>query len=48
MGREHEGSGLGLHLVYNLVTQKLNGNIIVESALGLGATFMITLPISVK
>lgn len=47
-GREHGGSGLGLHLVYNLVTQKLNGNIIVESALGLGATFMITLPVSVQ
>ena len=47
-GREHGGSGLGLHLVYNLVTQKLNGNIIVESALGLGATFMITLPVSVR
>ncbi|MCG8368568.1 MAG: HAMP domain-containing histidine kinase, partial [Pseudanabaenales cyanobacterium] len=44
--REHGGSGLGLHLVYNLVNQKLKGNIKVDSTVGVGTTFMITLPVS--
>lgn len=43
--REQGGSGLGLHLVYNLVTQKLKGNIQVNSQLGKGTTFVITLPV---
>ena len=38
------GSGLGLHLVFNLVTQALNGHIDFESSEGLGATFSITFP----
>lgn len=38
------GSGLGLHLVYNIVTQALNGHIDFESNLGLGTTFNITFP----
>lgn len=33
------GSGLGTHIVYNLVTQKLNGTIEVDSELGSGLTF---------
>lgn len=37
------GSGLGLHIVYNLVTQKLNGKIQCESQLGTGTKFTITL-----
>lgn len=40
------GSGLGLHLVYNLVTQALNGHINFESTPGTGTTFDITLPVS--
>lgn len=42
--RAQGGSGLGLHLVYNLVTQTLGGNIIVRSEPGVGTTFFITLP----
>lgn len=38
------GSGLGLHLVFNLVTQALNGHIDFESNEGLGTTFSITFP----
>ncbi|MEL6902693.1 MAG: response regulator [Cyanobacteria bacterium J06606_4] len=42
--REKGGSGLGLHLIYNLVTQKLKGDIRVASEVGQGTTFTITLP----
>ena len=42
--RHRGGSGLGLHLVYNLVTQKLRGTIAVTNMPGQGATFTITLP----
>ena len=40
------GSGLGLHLVYNLVTQALNGHIDYESTIGKGTTFEITFPVN--
>jgi signal transduction histidine kinase len=43
--RGQGGSGLGMHVVYNLVTQLLKGSIHVESAPGAGATFEILLPI---
>lgn len=39
------GSGLGLHLVYNLVTQALNGHIDFESIAEEGTTFNVTFPI---
>lgn len=39
------GSGLGLHLVYNLVTQALNGNINLESRLGEGVQIDIDFPV---
>lgn len=42
--RELGGSGLGLHLVYNLVTQKLKGTIQVASIPGSGTTFTLMLP----
>ena len=45
--RGQGGSGLGLHLVYNLVTQKLKGSIECESKTGKGTTFIISLPIDV-
>ena len=40
------GSGLGLHLVFNIVTQALNGHIDFESNVGQGTTFNITFPAS--
>ncbi|HET8940971.1 MAG TPA: two-component regulator propeller domain-containing protein, partial [Rudaea sp.] len=42
--RNQGGSGLGLHVVYNLVTQLLRGSIRVESKPGVGTTFEIFLP----
>jgi signal transduction histidine kinase len=42
--RDQGGSGLGLHIVYNLVTQTLEGEITCESAPGSGTTFLITIP----
>jgi signal transduction histidine kinase/purine-cytosine permease-like protein len=38
------GSGLGLHLVYNIVTIRLNGSIEVRSREGGGAIFLLRLP----
>jgi len=38
------GSGLGLHITYNLVAQALGGSIEVDSAVGVGTTFTISLP----
>jgi signal transduction histidine kinase len=42
--RGHGGSGLGLHISYNLVTQILGGDIKAETAPGKGARFEIRLP----
>lgn len=42
--RGQGGSGLGLHLVYNLVTQKLQGRIECESEVGVGTKFTLTFP----
>ncbi|MCK6263767.1 ATP-binding protein [Vibrio sp. ZSDE26] len=38
------GSGLGLNLVFNLIKQKLCGQLKFESELGQGVTFTLTLP----
>jgi signal transduction histidine kinase len=40
------GSGLGAHLVYNLVTGTLNGKIMVKSQVGKGLAYLIKFPIS--
>ncbi|MCG8532226.1 MAG: ATP-binding protein, partial [Desulfovibrionales bacterium] len=40
------GSGLGMHIVWNLVTRKLGGLIECHSELSQGARFIITFPIS--
>jgi signal transduction histidine kinase len=39
------GSGLGLHIVHNLVTQLLGGSIELRTAPGEGATFELRLPL---
>ena len=38
------GTGLGMHIVYNLVTQVLCGRISVESAVGQGMRVLIEIP----
>ncbi|WP_274364577.1 sensor histidine kinase [Paenibacillus thermotolerans] len=38
------GTGLGMHIVYNLVTQSLGGTVKVDSALGKGTRFTILIP----
>ena len=43
--RAKGGSGLGMNIVYNLVTQKLNGNIFVKDKQENGALFIIECPI---
>jgi len=42
--RGQGGSGLGLHIVYNLVTGTLGGEISVDSAVGQGTRFTLILP----
>jgi C4-dicarboxylate-specific signal transduction histidine kinase len=43
--RKQGNSGLGMHIVYNLVNQSLGGEIDCNSELGEGVRFTITLPI---
>lgn len=47
-GRDRGGTGLGLHIVYNLVTAKLQGSIDVDSRPGRGTRFTIELPLTVS
>jgi signal transduction histidine kinase len=42
--RENGGSGLGLNIIYNIVTQQIKGEINIESELGKGTAFMMFLP----
>ena len=44
--RGEGGSGLGLHLVYNLVTQALGGTIVLTSEIDKGVTIEINFPIN--
>ncbi len=46
--RGEGGSGLGLHLVYNLITQGLNGNIQFDSEEGKGVQFEINFPVIIE
>ena len=39
------GTGLGMHIVYNLVTQSLGGRITCKSAPGKGTRFIIIIPL---
>ncbi|EDZ92821.1 MAG: HAMP domain-containing sensor histidine kinase [Limnospira sp. PMC 1291.21] len=42
--RNQGGNGLGLHIVYNLVTKTLKGTIDCESQVGVGSKFIINCP----
>jgi signal transduction histidine kinase len=42
--RNEGGTGLGLHIVYNLVTQQMGGRMMLESKPGQGTTFRIIMP----
>ncbi|WP_290617704.1 MULTISPECIES: sensor histidine kinase [unclassified Arsukibacterium] len=42
--RSNGGSGLGLAIVYNLVASTLGGAISVDSTVGVGTSFRLTLP----
>jgi len=45
--RGQGGSGLGLHIVYNLVSQKLLGEVECKSKVGVGTKFIIKLPLQI-
>ena len=45
--RDQGGSGLGLHVVHNVVTQTLQGSIELLSQENQGTTFTLKLPITV-
>ncbi len=42
--RNEGGTGLGLHIIFNLVTQQLGGRLTFESRLGWGTRFRISVP----
>jgi len=42
--RNQGGAGLGLHVIYNIISQSMEGSISVDSSQGEGATFLIRLP----
>jgi signal transduction histidine kinase len=44
--RNRGGTGLGLHIVYTLVTRRLGGSLRLESAPGRGTVFRIRLPLA--
>lgn len=46
--RNHGGTGLGMNIVYNLITTKLGGGISIKSTEGEGTTITITLPQSIR
>ncbi|AQS39873.1 Na+/proline symporter [Shewanella psychrophila] len=46
--RNQGGSGLGTHLVYNLVTQKLKGGVDVKTSLGNGLCYHIQFPQNIE
>ncbi len=45
--RNSGGTGLGMNIVYNIIKQKLHGDITIESSPNKGATFNLTIPTSI-
>lgn len=43
--RRGQGSGLGLHIVYNIVNQNLKGSIVCQSEVNSGTSFTILIPV---
>ena len=43
--RSQGSTGLGLHIVFNIVTRTLQGSITCESTPGKGTTFKLTMPV---
>ena len=43
-----KGTGQGLSIAHDVITKKHNGELSVESQLGVGSTFIITLPLSLE
>ena len=46
--RNSGGTGLGLHIVYNLATQALKGSIEADSTPGHGTTFTVVFPMQIN
>ena len=46
--RGEGGSGLGLHIVFNIVTETLRGHIECRSAVGVGTSFIVTIPTRIE
>lgn len=46
--RKNGGSGLGMSVIYNIVTQKMKGTVTVKSRLGEGSVFTISVPLDVS
>ena len=42
--RDRGGTGLGLHIIFNIVTQSLGGHLVMDSAPGCGTAFRIRIP----
>ncbi|WP_171041150.1 sensor histidine kinase [Pseudoalteromonas aurantia] len=46
--RTNGGSGLGMNIIFNIITQKMSGKITVDSELGKGTQFTIKVPIDIQ
>lgn len=46
--RNKGGTGLGMHIVYNIISQKFHGDIELKSEMGVGTTFIISFPKSLE
>ena len=46
--RKSGGTGLGLNIIYTIITSKLNGTIVCESKKGKGVTFTVSIPLDYK